>query len=200
MNLLQLSDLAAELQLCDRLAGETAQRLQLPGIDYTRLVVEDAEGAESIAIRVDQRCPGVEPEMRFTHDHLPVGKPLVFRQIRNNQQVVATNRRRTYRAARLAIDFLGKAVFALEPFPFLGDEIDHRDWTIANLTGHFRYIVQVHLWRRANDTIAFESHQSVALVLGNWTFHGLTLAHSTADIRLPIGLSAHPPEQEADPI
>lgn len=46
MNLLQLSDLAAELQLCDCLAGETAQRLQLPGIDYARLVVEDAEGAE----------------------------------------------------------------------------------------------------------------------------------------------------------
>src|SRR5215471_6664696 len=25
--------------------------------DYARLIVEDAEGAESIAIRVDQRCP-----------------------------------------------------------------------------------------------------------------------------------------------
>src|SRR5215471_13442422 len=112
MNLPQLSDLAAELQLCDGLAGETAQRLQLAGIDYARLVVEDAEGAERIAIRVDQRCPGVEPEMRFIHDHLPVAKPLVFRQIRDNQQVVAADRRRTYRAARLAIDFSGKAVFA----------------------------------------------------------------------------------------
>src|SRR5262249_41093687 len=98
-------------------------------------------------------------------------------------------RRRTYRPARLAIDFLGKAVFALKPFPLLGDQIDHRDWTAANLTGHFCYIVKVHLRWRANDTVGFECRKSVALVFRNWTFHGV--AYLTADIALPIGSARH---------
>ena len=53
VGLLQLGDLRAKLQLRDGLTSQTTQRLQLPGIDYARLMLEDAEAAEGIALGID---------------------------------------------------------------------------------------------------------------------------------------------------
>ena len=50
---LQLGDLPPKLQLRDGLTSQTAQRLQLPGVDRSRLVVEDAEAAEGKALGID---------------------------------------------------------------------------------------------------------------------------------------------------
>ena len=77
-----------QLELGHDLTGERPQRVELRGCQLPRDTVEDAEGAERVAVRGQERRPRVEPHVRLAAHEGVVRETLVGRDVRHDHHVV----------------------------------------------------------------------------------------------------------------
>ena len=88
--------------------------------------VESANGAQAVALRVDEGHPSIKAEVRFTGHHGKLGKAIVTREVRNEEDVIAGNGSGKGRCPAGQLGQIGSyAILGLQPFAEFIDQGDN---------------------------------------------------------------------------
>jgi hypothetical protein len=173
--LLQLLRGAPQLHLADDLAAQGLERLLLHRGQGLRSPVDDAQRAEAVPFRIDQRRSRVEANARLPAHQGVVREPLVPRRIGDDEEVALENRmgaERDVPRRLLHVD----AQLRLEPLPVGVHEAHHGDGSPADLGGQQDEVVEVLLGKGVEEVIAAQGLEAGFLIRGNGRPHHLGLS------------------------
>ncbi len=154
---------APQLQLRDDLPPEAAQHLEGLGREVPRRVIDHAQRAERVAVRVDQRHAGVGADLRFAGDQRVVAEALVGTRIRHDQRTgfedrVGAEREVARRLRRI------QSPPRLEPLPMRVDQADQRDRRTAELRGERRKVIEPRFGIGVEDLVGLQRAEALLLV------------------------------------
>ncbi len=161
----ELEESLAQLQLGHRHLCEGRKELLFFLAKFPRFRSDDAEGAELLAVRRDERGTRVRPDV-WLAEHVGIGaKLLVLGGVRDNHHAVLSD---GDRAERLAAGPLGhrEAMVGLEPLPVLVNESDLGHGHVEDADGQLHEVVELRFWGRVEDGEAVEGGQSQLLSSG----------------------------------
>ena len=142
------------------LVAKRAERFHLLGGQPARLGVDHAQGAKGIAVRRDQRCPRVEPDVGLAGDEGVFAKAVVLAGVRDLEDAsglldrMGAERHRPFGLPE------ADAPFRFEPLPVLVDEGDEGHRRATDLRGEQGQIVECRLGLGVEDAVAAKGRQA----------------------------------------
>ena len=130
-----------------------------------RLLVDDANRAERVPARRNDRRARVEPDLRVAYDKGVELESRVLTSIWDDKDLPGFERVRA--EAGLARGFSrAQAFFRLEPLPVAGHKGNQRDRDAADGRGHLGQIVEALLRGGVEDLVAFERREASGFQCG----------------------------------
>ncbi len=158
-------DEAAELEGVDDVTAERAQRLQLLGRQYARLMVDHTERAEGPAIVGDQRRAGVEADVGITEDGGIVGEPRVEASVGHDEHIARGLVDGVSAERSLSGGFgASEPDLGFEPLTIGIDERDERDGDLTDLGGEAREFVVIGFGRGIENAEGTEVGNALGVV------------------------------------
>ncbi len=146
------------------------------GRKCARDLVNDAKGAEGVAIGRDERGAGVEADFGVGNHKRVVGETFVLGGVRDDEQFLA----RDGMAAEgdVAGGFVdGDADLGFEPLAFFINEGDERDGGFTDAGGEFGEVVKNLFGNGVEDFVLPEHFEPLFFVFGNGSRHRLCLIY-----------------------
>ena len=166
--LVELDHAAAMLEQADELLGEPPQRLLLLDREVLRLEVHDADGADRVAFRRDQRHRAVEAKVRIVDHEGEVAIALVDRKVGRQHDLRSAHRDRAEGdLAGAALEVVRQTVLGLEPEPILLDERHVGNRALADLRRQLADLRKSDFRRRIHDFVRTQGLVAFGLVVRN---------------------------------